>query len=414
METVPLKAFAEVNPTSDGFSAVENGSNVTFLPLETIWPAGGGDFSRVIEYKKKGMSYTSYTRGDVLVPKITPTFEAGRAMLANQGTDVGLASTEVHVVRALPNADARFLCYVLRSQPFLDEGAHNLQGVGNLRRISPQFLGDYPVIHTNRDTQRAIADYLDRETSEIDAMLDKLDGLGRLLEERRKNEIHQALQGSSNSQIDTGFGPFPRIPSHWALASVSSLFKITNGDRGENYPKPSEIQETGIPFINAGDLVNGRVSLDNAKFVSAEKYAKMGGAKLAKGDIIFCLRGSLGKFGIVSFDEGSLASSVCCLTSNGSYLPEMMAYVLSSNIIRDQITFSETGSAQPNLGAEQLGMFKVPLPPLDEQERLVQHLDETTARIDAMLAKTQQLKDLLTERRSALITAAVTGQIEVH
>lgn len=216
MTTVPLKAFAEVNPTSDGFSAVENGSNVTFLPLETIWPAGGGDFSRVIEYKKKGMSYTPYTRGDVLVPKITPTFEAGRAMIANQGTDVGLASTEVHVVRALPNADARFLCYVLRSQPFLDEGAHNLQGVGNLRRISPQFLGDYPVIHTNLDTQRAIADYLDRETSEIDAMLDKLDGLGRLLEERRTNACAETVKNLAPSapwvqckllcQINTGSG----------------------------------------------------------------------------------------------------------------------------------------------------------------------------------------------------------------
>ena len=86
---------------------------------------------------------------------------------------------------------------------------------------------------------------------------------------------------------------------------------------------------------------------------------------------------------------------------------------MSTRVFALQIWLSESGSAQPNLGAEQVGRFRIPLPPLAEQRRIADEIDRETAEIDSMLSDITKLRDLLAERRIALISAAVTGQIDI-
>ena len=175
-ELAPLWKFAEVNPLTPEFKALTPGVEVSFMPLETVWPGGRADFSRTRPWSNDS-NYTQFRQGDILVPKITPTFEAGRSVIADIPTEVGLASTEVHVVRPKAGADARFITYGFQSLPFLDEGAHSLQGVGNLRRVTPRFVQDRQVLDVDGRMQALIADYLDRETGEIDSMISRLDAL---------------------------------------------------------------------------------------------------------------------------------------------------------------------------------------------------------------------------------------------
>ena len=258
------------------------------------------------------------------------------------------------------------------------------------------------------ETQRAIADYLDHETAEIDAMSADLDEMESLLTERRGATVEKLLLGGGTPELEG-------LPEGWSRTTLGAVFSFHNGDRGVHYPRPEEIKDEGIPFINAGDLINGSVDLEGCKRVSPEKYAQMGGAKLRRGDILFCLRGSLGKRGLMESDGGSLASSLCALRNERPDFVDAryIAHAMSTRVLSLQIWFNESGSAQPNLGAEQVARFRVPLPPLEEQHRIVDEIDRETAEIDAMLADITELRDLLTERRAAVIAAAVTGQIDI-
>ena len=250
------------------------------------------------------------------------------------------------------------------------------------------------------ETQQRIADYLDRETAEIDAAVADLDRYGALLEKRKKNQINLAFAPIIEAKEVTPLGVF---------------YSISNGDRGENYPKADEITDQGIPFLNAGDIRKGSVSLNAAKFVTREKYNAMGGAKLRAGDILFCLRGSLGKHGVVDFDEGSVASSLCVIRplDSSAHSSHFLNYFMETTFFAEQILFAENGSAQPNLSGESLARFRIPASPISEQKRILRDLDRGTAEIDALIEESMKLRDLLLKRRSVLITEVVTGRKQV-
>lgn len=94
---------------------------------------------------------------------------------------------------------------------------------------------------------------------------------------------------------DSGIEWIGEIPAHWDVEPIKYRVTFHNGDRGENYPSKSELQSEGIPFINAGHLEGDGLNMDNMDYISEEKYRIMGGVKLRSGDILYCLRGSVGK-----------------------------------------------------------------------------------------------------------------------
>lgn len=310
-----------------------------------------------------------FEQGDILFGKLRP-------YLAKfyHAPQPGTAGGDIHVYRPLPHAHPRFIYYVVSSGSFVGHASVSTTGV-KMPRTDWAALRRFPVPLPPRDTQRAIADYLDRETSEIDAMLDKLNGLGRLLEERRHNEI--ALRVSDQE------GRFPRV-------AVQTLGQINSGD----VIPADRISEEGTYPVYGGNGLRGYTEDSNQtepKLLIGRQGALCGNVHLAEG-------------------QYWASEHAMVVTPNIEFRPRWLLYVLQN----EKLGQLSTAAAQPGITATAVGLQKIPFPPLVEQERIARHLDETTARIDAMLAKTQELKDLLTERRSALITAAVTGQIEVH
>jgi type I restriction enzyme S subunit len=151
-----------------------------------------------------------------------------------------------------------------------------------------------------------------------------------------------------------------------------------NGDRGINYPNVDDMVAVGIPFINAGDLQNGRVNLTAANHITRVKFDQLGGAKIQRGDIVYCLRGTLGKNAFIdNFNEGTVASSLVVIRPqniDGKYL----FHILNSDIEYRQRTLCDEGAAQPNLSARNLSRFDIPVPSMDEQRcvsALFGHLD---------------------------------------
>jgi type I restriction enzyme S subunit len=175
----------------------------------------------------------------------------------------------------------------------------------------------------------------------------------------------------------------------WPLVKLGVVCKLVNGDRGTNYPSKDSILSHGIPFINAGNLTEDHsIVCSGANYISEERYDLLSNGKIQFGDILFCLRGSLGKFAVVdsSVPKGAIASSLVIIRPDKSICEDYLKNYLRSTLCAREISRFENGAAQPNLSAKDLREFEIPLPLLPEQKRIAAILDKA----DAIRCKRQQ------------------------
>jgi len=199
------------------------------------------------------------------------------------------------------------------------------------------------------------------------------------------------------------------IPEDWDISTLESICSFENGDRGANYPSPDSFVVYGIPFINAGHISDGRISMQEMDFITQDSFDRLRSGKFKPGDILFCLRGSLGKYGVVppGFGNGAIASSLVIVRPVDRKISrEYIEWYFASEYCVQMIREWAGGAAQPNLGAQDLHRFIIPLPPLPEQRLIAEALsdaDAWIAALDKLIAKQRALKqaamdELLTGR----------------
>jgi type I restriction enzyme S subunit len=181
------------------------------------------------------------------------------------------------------------------------------------------------------------------------------------------------------------------LPEGWKLVTLGEVCFFENGDRGENYPSKSVQTVSGIPFINAGHLTDSGIDFSDMNYIPKERFEILKKGKIRKEDILFCLRGSLGKVASVeNLDEGVIASSLVIVRSGSLVLNKFLLSYFKSNLCSQMIEQFRNGAAQPNLSAASLKKFYCPLPPLDEQKRIVAILDEAFEGIDQAIRNTEK------------------------
>ncbi|MGJ8627320.1 MAG: restriction endonuclease subunit S [Sulfitobacter sp.] len=162
----------------------------------------------------------------------------------------------------------------------------------------------------------------------------------------------------------------------WELTSLGKVCIFENGDRGKNYPGRKAFVPSGIPFINAGHIADGEIDWEGMNYIPEEHFERISRGKIERGDLLFCLRGSLGKFGHVTKPmRGAIASSLVIIRCKPDVSIQFLKYFLRSENCEEQIEKYGAGAAQPNLGATDLKKFQIPLPPPEEQKRIVAVLD---------------------------------------
>lgn len=205
--------------------------------------------------------------------------------------------------------------------------------------------------------------------------------------------------------------PYP-VPGNWCWVRLKASINLYNGDRGTNYPSKKDYQFSGVPFINAGAIVDGELNEAEFNYISEEKYDALRAGKIQQGDILYCLRGSLGKTAIVHQKfKGAISSSLCILRANQSLLKEYLYYLLCSNVIGHQQVLAENGSAQPNLSAASVMDYMIPLSPLAEQHRIVDRIESLFAKLDEAKQKAQDALDSFETRKAAILHRAFTGEL---
>ena len=211
--------------------------------------------------------------------------------------------------------------------------------------------------------------------------------------------------------------PF-EIPESWKWCRVSEIWDVLNGDRGKNYPAKSTLSKEGIPFISALNLDGtGVVEDDKLLCLSEEQYNRLSNGKLKQGDIVVCIRGSLGKHGRYPYKIGAIASSLVILRSHSesNELDDLLILYLDSPFFFDEIKKYDNGTAQPNLAAKSLEQFLIPLPPLEEQKRIVAKIEELMPFVDQYAAASTKLNTLNTSfpemMKKSILQEAVQGKL---
>ena len=198
------------------------------------------------------------------------------------------------------------------------------------------------------------------------------------------------------------FGDPVTNPMGWEMTELGLLAKFINGDRGKNYPSKTDFVDDGIPFINAGHLRNGKVEFANMNYITQETYDRLGSGKTMSGDILYCLRGSLGKTGIVRYaGDAAIASSLVIIRPQDGCCSEYLFEYLVSPFGQEEIRRFDTGSSQPNLSATNVKKYAVLVPPLDLQHRfavIVESVEQQKASQRAHLAEIDTLFACLQSR----------------
>jgi len=187
---------------------------------------------------------------------------------------------------------------------------------------------------------------------------------------------------------------------NWPLVPLSQVSALINGDRGKNYPSGNDIVESGIRFINAGHIVGNSLSKGKMNYITQDRFELLRGGKIQRNDILFCLRGSLGKCVLIQDNEaGSIASSLVIIRANPEQInPVFLQWILRSSQFQRQIGLHDNGTAQPNLSAKNLAKFEIPLPPLEEQKRIAAILDKS----DEIEAKTEKSNEIRAELSNSI------------
>ncbi|MFY1671182.1 hypothetical protein ACN27G_14590 [Plantactinospora sp. WMMB334] len=352
-------------------------------------------------------AYKVCRKGDVVFNKMKV-----RSGAMGVAPEDGLVTYHYEVMRPREGMDARYIVHLMKSSWFTSELIARERGIsaggehGGIRTTEVPFtvLRTIDVLLPEIAEQRAIADYLDRETARIDTLIEEQQRLIEMLRERRAAAIEEAAEAVQTKgqrlkhiirSVRQGWSPQCYA---WPADGIETWAVLKAGAANGGLFRPmenKELPETETPrpeiVVSPGDLIVSRANTRDL----------VGSAAVVDGDwprLMLC-----DKLYAFTLDETQA-------------LPRFVAVVLGSRRWRDMIELEATGASPSMLNVSQADIVNLPmtLPALDDQRQILSRLDEQTAKIDALIAETERFIELARERRAALITAAVTGQIDVR
>ena len=311
-----------------------------------------------------------------------------------------IVSTGFAVLSPRPTVDPRFLGWTVQSSTFIEEVVARSTGV-SYPAINPEDIGDIYVPVPTPAEQRRIADYLDAETARIDEVIAKKERLAELIRTRDLGSVEQEVTDSASQT-----GSVPLVP----LRRVCS--KIIDGTHGTY-----ERVLVGLPLLSAKNLAAGRVQISESESLISESdyQAICRSRRFQPGDILLGVIGaSIGNAARLDVgDPTAFQRSVAALTASDIYNPTFLFHVTRSFSFQSQLAMLANQSAQAGVYLDTLASIRVPLPPLNVQERIARRLEDRYRRSTELVRAIKRTIALMREHRQALITAAVTGQLKI-
>ncbi|RWK64000.1 MAG: restriction endonuclease subunit S [Mesorhizobium sp.] len=352
--------------------------------------------------------------GDLL---ITKDGTIGKLAIVTKLEKPACLNSGIFVVRPIKAYITSYLYWVLSSPNFThfcDLGSYGSTIQHLYQNVFENFSFPIPPIKE----QVAIAAFLDRETGKIDALVEDQKRLVELLKEKRQAVISHSVTKGLNPNVPmkaSGVEWLGDVPEHW---DVSPLMRLTADGRNIMYGivLPGPNVDEGVPIVKGGDVRPHRLTLDLLNRTTAEIEAPFARARLRPKDIVYSIRGSIGDAELVPDEllDANITQDVARVSPRPDLNCRWLLYALKSIAIFVQLEQRSLGAAVRGINIFDLKRARVPLPTPSEQDEIATFLDRQTLTIDGLLSEASSAIDLLTERRAALISAAVTGKIDVR
>ena len=350
----------------------------------------------------------------------TRQIKAGASLICCIGTigKVGITtdtvSTNQQITAAEPKEDSRYLFYAICAGRVELE----LASTGNVLRIlNTERLGNISWPNPPLPEQIQIVTFLDRETAKIDALVAEQRRLMALLKEKRQAVISHAVTKGLNPAAPmkpSGIEWLGDVPAHWEVGPLKRFWSVTDCKH-----VTAEFVDDGFPLASIREVQSRWVALENAKCTTEHFYEVLveGNRQPLAGDLIFSRNATVGEVAQVHADHPRFAMGqdvVLLRKLSPNYSSDYLQHVIRSPIIILQLANMMIGSTFKRINVEEIRSFLIPSPPPTEQAEIANFLEGEVAKFDNLTAEAQRAIDLLQERRTALISAAVTGQIDVR
>ncbi|MFF1679789.1 restriction endonuclease subunit S [Streptomyces sp. NPDC058256] len=317
----------------------------------------------------------------------------------------GIVSPDYLVLRPAPTVEPRYLHHLFRSAWFVAEMSSRLRGIGGTEngavrtpRINADDLGDIRVALPSFEEQRRIADFLDAETSTLNLLIEKREAQLDLLRRKRFSEVREVLMRGlrGSSRLSTSLGWLPQIPDDWSLIPLRYLAACLDGRRVPLSAEERASRQGKFPYFGASRVVD---YVDDYLFDEPLVLLGEDGAQLANPnlEVSFYVEGKIW--------VNNHAHVLRPAGIDGRLLAELL------NVFDRNLYMS--GATREKITQDEMNRVLLPVPPFDQQQELVEWISHRHTERQRLEHAFRAQSRLLTERRQALITAAVTGQFDV-
>ncbi len=327
----------------------------------------------------------------------------------------GKMSPVVHIY-AVPDDNPHYVAHVLRIAARSGFIQSLSKGIRERSTAFDKSTFKYMVLpRPPRSEQDAILTYLDRETARIDTLIEEQQRLIELLHERRGTVISSAVARGLDQSVslkDSGLPGAGHVPVHWDRTPLRYTISFQEGPG----ILAKDFRDEGIPLLRVSCVRTAESTLEGCNYLDPEEVdRRWSHFRVDLGDLLISASASMGTVSEVTEETvGSVPYTGIIRIKPGSMNKDFIRWFVVSAEFIDQVDSLKTGATIQHFGPTHLAQMHVVLPPASEQRQIAAYLDIQTAKIDMLITESERFIELARERRSALITAAVTGQINVR
>lgn len=401
--------------TPSGGAATYASSGVPFIRSQNVHDQGLrlDDIVYIDEETDREMAWSRVRPLDVLI-NITGA-SIGRSCQIS--AEFGRANVNQHVcvIRLDKAAEASdWVAWFMKSPSSKEQVQVSQTGAAREGLNFEQLAGFYLCMPPLNE-RKVITAFLDHETARIDALIEEQQRLIELLKEKRQAVISHAVTKGLDPTVpmkDSGVEWLGEVPAHWVrkrLKNISPFITVGIVVNPSDY-----VADEGLPFLYGGEVKEGFIEVDKARKISPEHSRKNRKTMLEAGDIVTMRVGYPGLTAVVPPEcAGGNCASVM-LVKRGQYDSRWLCAVMNSRLVRQQVEVVQYGAAQKQFNIADAIEFWMFEPPIEEQSKIAEFIDGQSSVFNALMEESEKSMLLLKERRSALVSAAVTGKIDVR
>ncbi len=351
-------------------------------------------------------------KGDLLVSE---GGDVGRSALWNDEIEGCYIQNSINRIRAREDADTRFLFYWMYFIKYADY-IDMICNKATIAHFTVEKVEATPCVYPPLEEQKQIAAFLDKETAKIDTLIDKQEQLITLLQEKRQTIISHAVTRGLNPNVkmkDSGIEWLGKVPKHWEVSLLKRRYQVTLGKMLKS--KQTSPDETEEPYLRAANIQWRGVDTTDVKrmwFMPKEKNK----LKLYRDDLLVSEGGDVGRSSLWNeeIEDCYIQNSINRIRAREDADTRFLFYWMYFIKHADYIDMICNKATIAHFTVEKVEATPCVYPSLEEQKRIIAFLDKETTKIDTLIEKCEAAIELLKERRTALISAAVTGKIDVR